>query len=129
MTGEALEAVAQSRGVRLTVASAREDSAQEIDVTLHRAEQIIADLTGQLSALGSAIQMAPENSPEQGAQVPILMLTPEQAAEALAISRTQVFVLIRDNKLHSVKIGSSRRIPKGALDEYIAALDGCEEAG
>lgn len=41
------------------------------------------------------------------------LLTPEQAAAALAIGRTKVFELLRSDDLESVRIGSSRRIPRG----------------
>ena len=51
-----------------------------------------------------------------------LLLTPAEAAEALGIGRTKVYELIVTNTLGSVKIGSCRRIPVGALDEYVQTL-------
>ena len=50
------------------------------------------------------------------------LLTPEQAAAALAIGRTKVFELLRSGELESVRIGSSRRIPREALQEYMCRL-------
>ncbi len=46
----------------------------------------------------------------------------EEAAQLLGVSRTRIFDLIKLGELRSVKIGSSRRIPAGALDEYIEWL-------
>lgn len=51
-----------------------------------------------------------------------LLLTPEEAAEALRIGRAKVYDLIRSTELRSVKIGGSRRIPRSALEDYVASL-------
>lgn len=40
----------------------------------------------------------------------------------LTISRWKVFDLIRVRELRSVKIGGLRRVPRSAIDEYIARL-------
>jgi excisionase family DNA binding protein len=50
------------------------------------------------------------------------LLTPEQAATLLAIGRTKVYELLRNGDLESVRIGSSRRFPSEALEEYVATL-------
>jgi excisionase family DNA binding protein len=51
-----------------------------------------------------------------------LLYTAEEAAEILKISRCKVYDLLRNRELRSVKIGGSRRIPRAALEEYVAAL-------
>ena len=51
-----------------------------------------------------------------------LLLTPEQAAELLAVGRTTIYDLMRVGALPSVKIGRSRRIPAGELEGYVAGL-------
>lgn len=51
-----------------------------------------------------------------------LLLVPEHAAQELGIGRTQMFALIRDGAIESVKIGRSRRIPRVALEEYVERL-------
>lgn len=51
-----------------------------------------------------------------------LMLTVEEAAQQLRIGRTQMFALIASGEVNSVKIGRSRRIPRAALDAYVAQL-------
>jgi excisionase family DNA binding protein len=50
------------------------------------------------------------------------MLTVEEAAKALRLSRTKVFALLKDGSLRSVKIGRSRRVPVSALEAFIAKL-------
>jgi excisionase family DNA binding protein len=51
-----------------------------------------------------------------------LLVTPEQAATSLAIGRTKVYELLRNGELESVRIGSSRRIPWEALEDYVGTL-------
>lgn len=53
-----------------------------------------------------------------------LLYTVEEAALVLTISRWKVFELIRLRELRSVKIGGLRRVPRTAIDEYIARLLG-----
>jgi excisionase family DNA binding protein len=53
---------------------------------------------------------------------PRLMLTAEQAAEALGIGRTNVFALIKSGELESIRIGRLRRVPADAIDTYTAKL-------
>lgn len=50
-----------------------------------------------------------------------LLLTPEQAAEQLGISRRQIYRLIREGSLRSVKIGKLRRVSRTALQAFIDA--------
>jgi excisionase family DNA binding protein len=52
-----------------------------------------------------------------------VLLRPQEAAEALGVSRTTVFELIRSGALRSVKIGAARRVSATALAEYVAALE------
>jgi excisionase family DNA binding protein len=56
------------------------------------------------------------------ARVPKLLLTPEDAALQLSISRTRVYDLIRRGDLASVRIGRVRRIPVAALQAYVERL-------
>jgi excisionase family DNA binding protein len=51
-----------------------------------------------------------------------LLFTAEDAAEILKISRCKVYDLLRAKELRSIKIGGSRRIPRTALEEYVAQL-------
>lgn len=48
----------------------------------------------------------------------------EEAAEALRLSRSTLYELIRSGQLRSVKFGRRRLVPVDALDEYVAAACG-----
>ena len=47
-----------------------------------------------------------------------VLLTVEEAAKALAVSRTMVFHLIRTEQLVTVRIGRLRRVPTWALEDF-----------
>ncbi|MBG6087857.1 helix-turn-helix domain-containing protein [Actinomadura viridis] len=49
--------------------------------------------------------------------------TVEQVAEILQIGRDKVYFLIRTNRLHSIKIGKSRRITDRHLADFVASLE------
>jgi excisionase family DNA binding protein len=58
------------------------------------------------------------------------LLTVPQVAALLGISRVTVYGLINEGRLESVLLGRLRRIPRDALDEFIARLrDGRQPAG
>ena len=48
----------------------------------------------------------------------------DEAAEALRLSRSQVYELIRSGRLRTVKEGRRRLVPVEALAEYVALLGG-----
>lgn len=47
-----------------------------------------------------------------------------EAAEALRLSRSVIYELIRSGRLRTVKQGRRRLVPLRALEEYVASLDG-----
>jgi excisionase family DNA binding protein len=47
------------------------------------------------------------------------LLTPEDAAKALSISRSKLYELLAHGDLESVRIGTSRRISTQALEEFV----------
>lgn len=51
-----------------------------------------------------------------------LLLTVEESAERLGISRTYVYELLARGDVESVKIGRARRVPAEALDDYVDRL-------
>lgn len=53
-----------------------------------------------------------------------LLLTPEDAAKTLSISRSKLYELLASGALESVRIGASRRIPRDALDEFVESCRG-----
>ena len=52
------------------------------------------------------------------------LLTIDQVSEVLQISRWTAYRLIWANELRSVQIGRCRRVPREALDAYLARLIG-----
>jgi excisionase family DNA binding protein len=51
-----------------------------------------------------------------------LLLRPEEAAEALSVSRTTLYGLLASGAIQSVKVGGLRRIPVEALEHYVMDL-------
>jgi excisionase family DNA binding protein len=54
--------------------------------------------------------------------VPKLLLTPEEGARALGVGRTTFYELLRTGAVASVRIGSSRRVPTSAVEDYVRRL-------
>jgi excisionase family DNA binding protein len=51
-----------------------------------------------------------------------LLYTPVEAAKALSISRSSLYILLAEGAITSVRIGSSRRIPASALAVFVERL-------
>lgn len=49
-----------------------------------------------------------------------LLLTVEEAAEMLSISRSKLYQLIGSGVVRSIRIDGSRRVPVEALEEYVS---------
>ena len=52
-----------------------------------------------------------------------LLLSPSEAAERLSMGRSKIYELMRRGEIRSVKIGGCRRIPRAALDDFVADLE------
>lgn len=52
-----------------------------------------------------------------------LLLTVTQAAQALNVSRLKIYDLMNTGQLQSVHVGRLRRIPTGALQDYVTSLE------
>jgi excisionase family DNA binding protein len=61
------------------------------------------------------------NKPRQGTSAEYL-LTVQEAADRLRVSRWSVYNLIRDGQLRTVKIGRRRLVTPAALAECVARL-------
>ena len=49
-----------------------------------------------------------------------LLLTMDEAAQALDVCRSVVYVLVRERQIASIKIGRARRVPVSSLEAFIA---------
>ena len=60
-----------------------------------------------------------------------MLLTVDEACELIGVKRSKLYELIASDKIESVTIGRSRRIPSDALEDYVARLraDARELAG
>ena len=56
------------------------------------------------------------------AALPKILLTPDEAAQALGIGRTKLYALLATAELPSVRIGGSRRVSVDALTEFVRRL-------
>jgi excisionase family DNA binding protein len=59
---------------------------------------------------------------ERASGLPVLMVTAEEAALMLRLSRRTIYLLIASGEIRSVKVGRNRRVPVDALHEYVAEL-------
>ena len=55
--------------------------------------------------------------------LPVLLVSPEDAARVLGVGRTKVYELMRSGALRSVRLGGLRRIPVSALAEFVSRLE------
>jgi excisionase family DNA binding protein len=51
-----------------------------------------------------------------------LLLTVREAAELLGVGRSKIYELLAGGILESVKIGRARRVPREAVELYVADL-------
>jgi excisionase family DNA binding protein len=51
-----------------------------------------------------------------------LLLTPEDAAEALSIGRSKLYELLATGELASIRLGGCRRVPTEAIRHFVAQL-------
>jgi excisionase family DNA binding protein len=51
-----------------------------------------------------------------------MLLTVPEAAAALAISRSKLYELFAAGVVRSVRVDGSRRVPIGAIEDYVAGL-------
>ena len=59
---------------------------------------------------------------------PRILLSVEEAADQLSVSRTRLYALIKTGDIASVRVGRLRRIPADALLEFIAGLLAAQSA-
>lgn len=59
---------------------------------------------------------------------PRLLLTVEEAADLLGVCRSNMFKLIRQGDVKSVKVGRLRRITPAALEDFVRQLVSSESS-
>lgn len=61
-------------------------------------------------------------APQRTASPPRLLLTVEEAAERIGVCRSNMFKLIRQGEVKSVKVGRLRRVTPAALEDFVRRL-------
>jgi len=64
-------------------------------------------------------ELTQEGPSKETAKPLTLLLTPQEAADALAIDRSTLYELLMSGTIPSIKIGRARRIPVRALEQWI----------
>jgi excisionase family DNA binding protein len=77
-------------------------------------------MTRKAVAYDKRLRRQVSNTPEE--LVEPILLKPEEVAECLNIGRSKVYKLMRAGALESVRIGSRRRVPRTAVEEYIERI-------
>jgi excisionase family DNA binding protein len=52
-----------------------------------------------------------------------VLFSPQETAKILNISRSQVYVLLNEGRIKSVKVMRSRKITKNAIEEFVKDLE------
>lgn len=87
-------------------------------------QRLVAELSERVDDLATELaELAASPRPRQTA-----LLTVDEAAAELGVSRSRIFGLIKTGALRSIKLGASRRIPRDAVDELVANLANCQYA-
>jgi excisionase family DNA binding protein len=90
-----------------------EDRNVDVDEMLQRLASLIAD---------AVVRKLDLTRPVAVAESARLLLTAEQAADRLSISRSHLYELLRSGQLQSVLLGRTRRIPVSDLELYVDEL-------
>jgi excisionase family DNA binding protein len=72
------------------------------------------------SSSPAASDVLPTSARAESVEKLRLLLRPEEVAEALGVSLSQVWVLLRERRIESLLIGRSRRVSIEALQAFIA---------
>lgn len=80
-------------------------------------------MTSRALEAAATDQVPPMGGGIKGALEPkSLLLTPIEAAVALGVGRTKLYELISSGRLFSVRIDGCRRVPRVAIDAFVAGL-------
>ncbi|WP_309116734.1 helix-turn-helix domain-containing protein [Saccharothrix sp.] len=88
------------------------DAHLELASLLHRLGELLAEITAHQPPTIPEPRQSPERT----------LLTVEEAANRLGISRTRAYALISRGDLESIRIGRLRRVPTSAIAEFARRL-------
>lgn len=66
------------------------------------------------------MEMRDTTTDDAPSTVPKVLLTVDEAAEAMSLGRSYVYELVMRNTIRSVKVGRKRRIPVAELHAFVA---------
>jgi excisionase family DNA binding protein len=66
--------------------------------------------------------LPPNPEKEKFMESKLILVSAADTAQMLSIGRTAAWELVRNQKIKSVKIGRTRRVPIAAIQEYIQRL-------
>jgi excisionase family DNA binding protein len=85
-------------------------------------EQLMYRLAGEAGTTRATTEVGSR------AEMPRLLLTVEEAAQRIGICRSNMFKLIREGEVRSVKVGRLRRVTPAALEDFVRQLTAKEES-
>jgi excisionase family DNA binding protein len=95
----------------------RGDDIGEIRARANRLQGLCSELAAELSDLINQTSNIVVGRREE----PRALLSVQDCAELLGLSRTTTFSLIRDGNLESIKVGARRLVPRAAVDRFVRA--------
>lgn len=78
-----------------------------------------------MDQLSAQPQVEARHSDPEG--LPRLLLTVEEAADRIGICRSNMFKLIRQGDVKSVKVGRLRRVTPAALEDFVHRLSSFQD--
>ena len=85
----------------------------------------LAESSDQLTTVRSTSAM--DETYQRAGPAPRLLLTVEEAAEHIGICRSNMFKLIRQGDVQSIKVGRLRRVTPAPLEDFVRRLSLGEE--
>ncbi len=92
------------------------DQIAEVRARAAKLERLCAELASQVADLVDTAT----NAASVGSDRPPVLLSVQECADMLGLSRTTTFNLTRSGQLASIKVGARRLIPRVALEQFIA---------
>jgi excisionase family DNA binding protein len=75
-------------------------------------------LKAELSAIRSELERLSADV-SRVRQLPRLLLSPEEAAEVLSISRSSVYELVQDGEISAIHVGRNLKLPMAEIEAYV----------